>query len=185
MDIDCTTPLGVGVTNTSGEVSLQFQNVTAVGGQANGWGLIGYLKVAAPSITPYYYYWGYPLSESTVFSYGLLTTASELQGILAALNVMQDPARGIVSVATYDCHWASAAGVEVTLSSADALTRGFSTAGAAATTTDQSGLIIFTNVPTGALQVTATPPGLGKASSSVSATVRRGTITQVLAWPTP
>jgi hypothetical protein len=179
-------PFASGMTDTSGEVSLPFQNVGQMGLGQLGLGLTGYLKITAPTIIPYYYYWGFPLSASEFYSRADVTTPSELQGILTALNVTQDTARGIVTVVTYDCQMNAASRVEVTLSTADALTRAFSpTTGAATTTTDQSGLIAFTNVLAGTVQITATPTALGTASSRVGAIVRAGSMTTVLAVPTP
>jgi hypothetical protein len=172
------------MTDPSGVVTLPFQNVPAVGGQMS-LGLLGYLKVTGPSFVPLYRYWGIPLSGSDLFNYGSVFTPSELQGLFAAVNVTLDPSRGVVSVVAKDRQFAPAAGVQVTLSTADALTRGFSRTGAAGTTTDQTGVITFANVPTGIVQMTAMPAGLDKASSSVSATVRAGTLTLVIANPTP
>ena len=93
--------------------------------------------------------------------------------------------RGALTVATYDCQQATAPGVQVTLSTADVNTLGFDTKFNRTSATDASGLIIFTNVPAGPVKITATPPGLGKAASVVSATVHAQASTVVLAFPTP
>jgi hypothetical protein len=53
------------------------------------------------------------------------------------------------------------------------------------TTTDYTGSIACLNVPIGSIQLTATPTGLGKPSSTVTAYVRAGAVTGVLLHPTP
>jgi hypothetical protein len=62
----------------------------------------------------------------------------------------------------------------VTLDTADGLTAGFTTSGAATTITDKAANIIFDNVPAGAFHATATPTVLGKPSSTVSGVRSRG-----------
>ena len=114
-----------------------------------------------------------------------MTTLSEYAEFDKAVQVTPDPTRGSVAVATFDCQFGDAAGVEVTLDTTDSATHSFSTAFASTRVTDSSGIIVFTNVPAGAVQVTATPPGSNRASSHVSATVRPQTGTTVYAFPTP
>ena len=101
------------------------------------------------------------------------------------MNVTPDLTRGTVGVVVADCLFYPANGVQVTLDTADGLTRGFTTSGAATTITDKAGLLIFNNVPAGDFHATATPTVLGKPSSTVSGAVRAGAITTVYAFPTP
>jgi hypothetical protein len=53
------------------------------------------------------------------------------------------------------------------------------------TTTDYTGAMACVNVPTGSIQLTATPIALEKPSSTVTAYVRAGAVTRVLLYPTP
>ena len=182
-DIDCTMSYAHGTTDPNGEISLPFQNVPAASAVAHG--LEGYLKISRADLETSYTYWGFPLSGSAEYTLAEVTTLSELAALYRSIKVTPDPTRGSVTVATYDCQYGPALGVQVTLDTADSDTRSFSTTGATTTATDSSDLIIFTNVPAGPVQVTATPPGLNRASSHVSATVRSQAITIVIAYPTP
>jgi hypothetical protein len=113
-------------------------------------------------------------------------TPDELQSNWANVNVKPDSARGTVSVAVYDCAFAAAAGVRVTLDTADMDTQAFTTSGFFTTTTDKTGILVFANVPKGTVQVTATPVALGTTrSGTVAAVVHAGAVTQVLLFPTP
>ena len=89
-----------------------------------------------------------------------------------------------------ECHRLPAAGnfspeVEVTLSSADAMTQSFNTSAQPSTTTDRTGIIVFENVPAGSVKVAAIPKATGRPSGIVSATVRADAGTNVLVYPTP
>jgi len=193
-DNPCSAYLAMATTDTAGSVSLPFQNAQDIGGQQN-YGLNGFLMVTSPAdapagsiITPSFYYWGFPLSQAAMYSYSEVSTPGELQTDWATLNVAPNPNRGTVAVAVYDCapvDGANVAGVQVTLSTADRTTQSFTTMGAATNVTDSAGILIFTNVPTGVFQVTATPLTLGKPSSQVTANVWAGDFTTVLAWVTP
>jgi hypothetical protein len=182
IDVNCSKPYASQQTNTTGQVQLTFQNVL---GSNSSFGLNGYLQISSPSIAPYIYYWGFPLSEMQLNLYTEVFTASELQQALSNVKVTQDVTRGYVTAIVFDCLVNAAPGVVVKLSSADALTQEFSSTGVAETATDTVGQAIFTNVPVGPMTLTASPPGLGKPSSTVTANVRVGTITQVLMVPTP
>jgi hypothetical protein len=183
-DLDCNTPYNPpgSTTGVDGEIALPFQSVspTLVGG------LEGYLKITGADLEPDYIYWGFPLSGSSLYTLAEVTPLSDAAAEYKNLDVMPDPTRGSVAVATFDCQFGFAAGVEVKLDPADPATQSFSpTTGASTKVTDSSGVIFFTNVPAGAVQVTATPPGLNRASSHVGATVRPQDNTTILAYPTP
>jgi hypothetical protein len=187
MDIACAMPFTTGTTNSAGLVALTFQNAQDIGGQQN-FGLNGYLMITSPSLVPNYYYWGFPLSEAEMDSYGLLLTPDEIDQILVSVGVTQDPGRGYVSVAVYSCAapgGPAPAGVKVTLSSADEKTRGYTTSGAETDVTDSTGILIFNNVPAGNVTMTAPPMGLQSPSSTVTANVRKGATTTILAVPSP
>jgi hypothetical protein len=184
-DIDCAAALATGTTDTAGSVSLTFKNVSN-GAGAIELGLNGFMRITSPSLFPVYYYWGFPLSEAQIYSYWQVVTPAELKPLFAATNVTPDPNRGTVEVVVYDCKAAfAAAGVEVTLSSADTQTKSFNTTGVATSVTDTTGILAFDNVPTGDFELTATPLAIGKPASKVSANVRAGAITGVLVDPTP
>jgi hypothetical protein len=182
-DIPCAAPFATATTNMAGAVSLPFQNAQGIGGQL-GVGLTGFLMVTSPTIRPYYYYWGYPLSQTAAYLYGEVTTPESFQQISASLNVIPDPRRGTVGVAVYCCSQTAGnvAGVQVNLNTADAMTQSFTPTGVATNITDSTGLLVFGNVPAGNVTVTAIPTVLKKASSTVTANVRAGATTQVLAW---
>jgi hypothetical protein len=186
LDTSCETPLApTASTDGAGLVSLTFQNQAGAAGQLN-LGLNGFLKVTSPDIVPYYYYWGFPISTAQIYLYGETTTQPELQQDLANLGVTPLSGRGTVGVVTYDCTGIRAAGVQVMLSSADGMTQSFTSLGVPASTTDQSGILIFTNVPAGSFYVTAQPTALRLPSSqNLYGNVRAGATTQVLAYPTP
>jgi hypothetical protein len=185
-DIPCAMPLQTAVTDTAGSVSLLFRNVQNASGQ-QGLGLNGFLRIVSDGFRPAYYYWGSPISEAEMYSYSQVTTLAEFQQISASVNVTPDPTRGTVAVASYDCSLigGAAAGVQVTLTTADQMTQSFTPSGAATTITDTTGILIFTNVPVGTFQWTITPLVLQKPSSTGSANVRAGATTTVLAFPTP
>jgi hypothetical protein len=185
VDTDCSMPLANGTTSDAGVVSLSVSNVSSGGGVINSLGLNGYFKVLAPGYPPYYSYWGFPLSASYFGSYGEIDTMSSIQQNVGAVNAVLDPSRGILTVVVYDCVYNAAPDVEVTLSTADVETRSFRTSGLETATTDVGGLLIFLNVPVGDVLVTAKPAALDRTSSTVSATVRAGSLTSVGAVPTP
>jgi hypothetical protein len=185
-DQTCISALAVGTTDASGAVSLSFPNMANVAGQL-GLGVNVYLQVTSPnnSIVPLYAYWGFPMSSAQVFSYGNVLTPAEMQQQWAAVNVTQDPTRGVVGVAVYDCEFNSASRVRVTLSTADSQTRAFMPAGVESGITDQTGVLVFTNVPVGTFELTATPMAIRTPSTKVNATARAGGLTQVVVYPTP
>jgi hypothetical protein len=176
-------PYGLpGTTGVDGEVTLPFQNGS--GGGVHG--LEGYLMITGADLEPNYFYWGFPLSGSSLYTLAEVTPLSDVAALDKVLHVTPDPMRGSVAVATLDCQDGFAAGVEVTLEPRDPATQSFSiTTFASTMVTDPSGVIFFTNVRAGVVKVTATPPGLNRASSHVSATVRPQTSTTILAYPTP
>ncbi len=183
-DVDCKMHLAMDTTNGAGSASLSFQNVPGAGGELT-LGLLGYLMITSPTLVDSYYYWGFPLSEAQLYAYQLAYTPDELQGILASLNVTQDPNRGFVGVAVFDCDYNGAGGVQVTLDAADAAPQAYTPMGVETTTTDKQGLLLFPNVPVGTVHVTATPVALGKPSGSTTVMVRKGAITTALVAPTP
>ncbi len=183
-DEACVGPLVEATTNAAGDALLMVPNATNNAG-ASLLGVNGFLQITSASTVPDYYYWGFPLSAPDLFLYGEVITPDELQEQWNVVKFTPDPSRGTVSVAVYDCAFIGAAGVQVTLSTADGETRSFDTTGEERTTTGANGILTFGNVPAGALQIIATPTALKTPSSKIDATVRVGTVTQVIAFPTP
>jgi hypothetical protein len=185
-DPDCNTRVTSGVTGPTGEVSLQFHTPT-LSTNPLGTGFLGYLEatspIGSPSTVPQYFYWGFPLSEADYFVYAEISTPSETQSMFDALGVTPLSGYGTLAVAVFDCGFSLAAGVDVTLSPPDPMTRGFTVSGAPTTTTDTSGVLLFTNVPAGNIEVTATADG--RMASRVTARIRDGSATSVVAYPTP
>ncbi len=187
-DLDCTSPLGDGEgVPPDGEITLSFPNPPESQlGQILG--LDGYFKLTAPGYVPTYYYWGLPLSEPELFAYTDLVTPSTLQEFANAESVNIDPARGELAVAVFDCLTTpGAAGVQVKLDTADDETRSFDLSSdmAATVTESPSGTLFFWNVKAGTVNVTTTPVAIGRRSGRYSATIRAGTSTILLAYPTP
>ena len=186
-DLDCGSPLQTGIVPSDGEITLSFPNMPESQlGQILG--LDGYFKVIASNYVPSYYYWGFPLSEPDFFAYTDLVTPSTLQQLATAQGVRINPDRGELTVAVYDCLTTpGAAGVEVTLDTADSETQSVDlTSGAATSVTESpSGILFFWNVKSGQVNVTTTPVAIGRRSGKYSPTIRAGASTVLLAYPTP
>jgi hypothetical protein len=179
-DPNCSQPLHQGTTDANGQVSLTVPTDTGLGSP------LGFLRVTSPNIVPYDQYWGFPLIQAQLPIYtGEAITPTENQQLLNSIHIMQDPTRGQLSVQVNDCRLAAAPGVKITLSPADLLTQGFSSTGSQTFTTDQTGFVLFVNVPSGLTQITATPLALGKPSSQIDVNVQPGAITVVGMYPTP
>ena len=162
-----------------------------IGGSGNATGPTGYLQLLGPSpYYPYYYYWGYPLSQPQVYGAGGQFTTTYVEGLLQMVGVTQQPSLGILVVSVFDCQGQYAPGVVVTLDAMDAgaihsCTGENLSSAQMSTTTDNTGSIFCVNVPTGSIQLTATPIALGKPSSTVTAYVLGSAVTRVLLYPTP
>jgi hypothetical protein len=148
--------------------------------------------VSSPDKTyvPNIVYWGYPMSEANnplpMDAYGLNITVEEDEQLAAALGVTVDPTRGQIFANVEDCLFNSAPGVQVTLDNHDpAIHEFYGIGNLMPTATDQTGVAIFTNVPVGNVNVTATPLSIGAPSSKVTVQVRAGWLTGANLFPTP
>ncbi len=158
-------------TDPSGWVSLTFPNITD---PTSGLGLNGFVRVSSPYIVTTDQYWGFPLVEAQfVYDYTEVVTPTEFQAGWEAAKVTQDPSLGTVGVVAVDCRYQPAPGVNIHLSSTNPQTQGVSTTFMPTSTTDQTGLVLFANVPTGSLTLTATPIALGRPSSHRSPSLFR------------
>ena len=88
-----------------------------------------------------------------------------------------------MSAVAVDCRFQPAPGVNIHLSSTNPQTQGVSTTFMPTSTTDQTGIVLFANVPTGPLTLTATPIALGRPSSQVNVVVQAGITTVVQMFP--
>ncbi len=180
-DPNCVTSIAHGTTDPGGNVSLSF----VMAQEAGASGLTGYLKLTRDDLRTSYLYWGFPLSGTELSTVAQVVTNSLNATLFQSAGVMPDPSRGDVAVVTYDCQFGFAPGVTVTIEPSDNETKVFDSNLQPTTTTGSKGLILFDNVPAGPVQVTATPPGLNRPSSTVPVTVRTDGETVVYAFPTP
>jgi hypothetical protein len=182
-DLTCRSPITSATTDDAGAALLRFPNQAL--GASGLVGFTGFLALQSPAIAPQYYFWGYPLTGPVALTYTTTFTPPELDQLLYNANVMQAADRGFVQVAVYDCTSSPAVGVQVSLSNADTVTQSFTTLGVKSWVTPQNAELSFTNVPTGVLDVIATPPSLTQPSSRVTVAVDAGASSVVLLYPTP
>jgi hypothetical protein len=168
-DVDCSTPARSGATGPTGEVSLAFANINSLN---RNLGFTGYLKFSSQQYLPGQLFWGFPLSEPDFFLYGTSVTPASFQAIIAAENVSLDPSRSALNVVVFDCLGSQAPDVTVNVSSADGETIVNTANLVRSNTTDSTGTLLWSNVPTGPVTVTATPMAIGRPSSIVNANVQ-------------
>lgn len=184
-DEKCKTPLDSAYTDANGIVELVDRTGSANG---LGFGLNGFLKLSSEQVYPTKVYWGFPLSEP----HGALGTSIPIfheYALYAVAGGPLDPTRGLIGAVVVDCAGVPASDVEVALSTDDpAVQRVYARGTApdrAATDTDQTGTVFFTDVPVGGHTLTVTPKAIGSASSVVPVDVQPGTLTEVGLGPTP
>ena len=181
----CDPPLATARTDGRGIAVLTFANPV----DAEGLGLNGFLQVSSPDggYVPTLVYWDFPLSESTAGVSWEFARPSESQGLATAVGVVQDPQRGQIDVAASDCSWGYAPRAIVAIDISDAgVTEVYGTSGdRTLTSTDQSGLAFFFNVPASShVRVTETPVGMERPASAAEVQVRAGWLTGIWMWPT-
>jgi hypothetical protein len=177
-----------GVTDPTGLVQLHVPNQNA---QQAAIGMNGaYLQIesgdAGPSVFPYLYFWGFPLSQKEWHPYYYLLTPSQFASFAASISppVIPDPAKGHIFAIVYDCVGNAAPGVTVTLSNPAGATE-VDINGTINAPSGSTGFVAFYNVSPGSLVLTATPGDIGKPASQVGVLVRKGFVTAVLMFPTP
>jgi len=185
LDFSCSQPLGTGVTDGSGLVS-----VTVPAGLS---GFDGYLdvtggKVGGTGAAVFPAIW-YPIPY--VIADGWrgrteLLSADEFGELTMATATQPDPTRGHIAVNAADCAFTPAAGVSFTASPSDAKTVRYYLVGGVpvttATATDSSGIAAFVNLPTmppAELFVVSATSGQaqGKSMGALTFIVRPGTLT--------
>jgi hypothetical protein len=182
-DVACAAPLASAQTDATGTAVLTVSNAHTPGGL----GLDAYLQITDPSFVPTLFYWGFPLGTSRWTVRGELLTPAEQQSLLASIHVTLDPNRGQIDAQVVDCAFHPAPGVGVSIDVADSETKVIYglPGNATATSTDQTGLVSFLDVPPGSVQLTATARSQGAPVSRISIQVRAGWITDVTMVPTP
>jgi hypothetical protein len=181
-DPGCSPPLDMGTTDMNGQVSLTVPNAP----DSSEHGLNSFVQISSPTLTTSYAYWGFPLVAASFSGVVVAATPAEVQELWTLVGIDGDSTRGTLIVQVEDCRYQAAPGVQVTLTPADPLTQEFSTTAMPTTATDPAGLVVFTNVPAGPTQVTATPLALhGKSSGQVSINIQPGTTTLAVVPPTP
>jgi hypothetical protein len=90
-DEACSQYIQKGTTDATGTVVLTFSNAISNVGGSTETGLDGFLKIVSPSIVTTYYYWGYPFSAASVFTYFEVLTPDEQQSIWTPLGVNLPP----------------------------------------------------------------------------------------------
>jgi hypothetical protein len=112
-------------------------------------------------------------------------TPDELNAAIQAIGVTQDPTRGLIGTAVFDCLANPAPDVQVTVDVGE--DAGVITYyGPSDRATMPTGYVFFYNVPDGERTVTAKPAALeGGVSSVVNVNVAKFTTTAVGMFPTP
>jgi hypothetical protein len=182
-DGSCQEPLAHGMTDDSGTRTLQVPNTPSLASQ----GLNGFTRITGPDLLTSNVYWGFPLVEGSLPVWQTeIVTLAENKELLAETQVNQSDGLGQLTVWVIDCLYQTASGVTVTLNG-DPSKKGMSTKGVATTTTDATGLIFFSNVPPGAVTITATPSGLDRPAAETRVYVNPGevTIAYMFKMPSP
>ncbi len=163
-----------------------------VNGGASNRGPVGYFDLQNDAgFFPEIYSWSFPLSEPAMtFNIGT-ATYGEIELLAASLLSSGgiDSTRGHAVLLALDCRSDSAADVQFNVDLADSNTSIFYSGSTGisktADRTSTAGYALAFNIPPGDATLTATPVGLGVPSSRVNFIVRAGTVTFVVAPPTP
>ncbi len=197
-DLACRSPLATNTTDSTGFAPLREY---ADAGPINASG--SYLDLfGGPDggIVPLLYFWSYPLSEPLVTFNNLLTvTPAGVPDILPP-GVTQDPSLAYVLVQGLDCLQFGGAGLRYTLEDPGASHVYYRNGDTQVldptlTQTDSSGEALFVNVPVNGTLIDGMVVGRAKVIASIAATgaqigqfelvVRSGTVSMVVALPTP
>jgi hypothetical protein len=188
-DVNCDNPRAQGTIGLSGSVVLQFPNPL----DFKGLGLDGYVQLQSPEFLPWLFYWGFPLSEPELVLadsplWGLtirVLTLNEASAVGTSLGGSYDPGKSLLIATVHDCESHIAPGVQVTTNPADPDAGEFYGLSPTLTATDGYGFATFAGLPTGSVDVIATPLALGKTSSRQTVTLRHGWVTAPIMLPTP
>lgn len=153
-DAACASPTGMGVTDATGQVTLNLPVIKS--------GLNGFLELTEPTLQPTLNFHSHT-DNASYFANGViqvfLVTKTTFAQLAFAAGATPDPTRGHLGFLTEDCSKQLIAGVNVTLSTADAKSvTAYAVAGVPsknATQTDTSGFGLIANAPVGAGTATA------------------------------
>ena len=182
-DTDCTAPLDEGTTDALGEAV-----VTVPLGST---GFDGYFDIAAAGYVPALRYTVDPITSvpSAAASTAPLITTTTFAMLAGAAGITIDPARGHLILTAMDCEPAFAAGVALTVDTADSSsTRLYMVGGLPSTTateTDVSGGAGYVNLPAGAATVSTSLAATSDAVGSTDINIRAGAIAMFTMPPTP
>jgi hypothetical protein len=180
-DTDCTNPLGSGITDDAGGVSVAVPTIQ--GNQNRPQGATVFAKVTATGRLPAYEYSVAPLGwaafTATPGDSAFLVTPSEVT------SKGQDPSLGALYVAPADCLGSIAPAVRLTANDAGTPLYGNGKGSNTNVASESAGPAFFLNLPEGPVQVTATPLALGDASATATVYVHAGAFTEFGLPPTP
>jgi hypothetical protein len=189
-DIDCAHPVAHGSTNETGRVVVTFQEP----GSTDFRGFDGYVQLTSPEIVSYRWFWGGPLSESSLrlidrpdskAAIRVMTPADATQ-LGSGLGIAYDATVTALFALVVDCEWHPSSGVQVAISPTSPNVKEFYGLSPTATVTDMSNPVVtFAYVPEGSVDVIATPMATRKPSSRQTVTVRKGWFTDIQMLPTP
>jgi len=150
-----------------------------------GGGSRGYLQLQGGGIAPTLSYWGFQLTQPTLFYNLGVVTPAEVQAFASQIPGA-DPSAPAVVVAVSDCSVWYAPDVSLSISPDDGgvklvYLQGLQIASTDATTA--TGVGVFVNAPAGYVTITATPKALGRPSSVVQVFTRAGWVTETSTPP--
>jgi hypothetical protein len=188
-DVSCDNPRAHGSIGPSGTVVLEFPNPV----DFKGLGLDGYVQLESPDFLPWLFYWGFPLSEpelvlvdSALWNLSIrVLTLDEANALGTSLGSSYDPGKSLLIATVHDCESRLAPGMKVTTNPAGPDAGEFYGLSPALTATDSYGFATLAGLPTGSVDVIATPLALGKPSSRQTVNVRPGWVTAPIMLPTP
>jgi hypothetical protein len=182
--LDCDASASAETTNDAGIATV---GIPGTGGAKPS----GYLSVSGQGLYPLLAFWGFPLSEPAYsYSNGIFsqTEATNLaSGIAQQTGISIDAvAHAVILANVVDCQSNGAPGVTLSLEPPDSGAELLYIRSGEFTQTgpsDTSGQGVFVNVPPGVFTVTATPAGLGRASSVLPVKTVKATETVVTLVP--
>ena len=187
-DPTCPQPLSTAQTNSGGVVSL-----TAALFTNQSLGLDGFLDIQDTNLEPTLIYWGFPLSMlHGVIAFPIPVFSTLDWSVISWPGDAGALTGGVIAATALDCFGEAAPGVTLSLDGGGAeepaavyVSAASLTLSTTDTMTESNGIAFFINVPTGPVDVIATPGVLGRPSGRVSVYAQAGTVTEAAISPTP
>jgi hypothetical protein len=187
-DTSCSHPGTTALSDSLGNVTLTVPD----GGVGNFY--VGYIDLSGGGIAPELFFWSFPISQN-VAQLGSILTATPDQITAVASSVYDGgwdaAASGVVTVVGLDCYLLGGAGLTFSIMPPAVPPTAFYVGvngdnfQPGLTETTSAGIGAFVNVPPGPVVVTASlPPPMG-AIGQFTAFVRPGTVSLVVALPSP